>query len=234
MVKRMTVALVVFMMLVTGLVLTLIGGRIASAALGDRTLYWGSQGDDVRQLQVKLKNWGYYDGPIDGIYGPKTYNAVLYFQRKNGLKADGVVGPQTFAALGVAVNLEVKNVAYTKGSISSNDLTLLAKAVYGEARGEPYVGQVAVAAVILNRVESPQFPNTVAGVIFEPGAFTAVSDGQFYLTPNEEAYKAARDALNGWDPTGGALYYFNPATATSSWIWSRPHMTTIGKHRFLR
>ncbi len=207
---------------------------IFTDALGERVLYWGSRGNDVVELQRKLKNWGYYDGSLDGIYGPDTYNAVRFFQRRNGLSVDGVVGPEVFKSLGVNVVNNSQNIANAGTQVTSNDISLLAKAIYGEARGEPYVGQVAVAAVILNRVNSSAFPNTVSGVIFEPLAFTAVSDGQFYLTPNSQAYKAARDAINGWDPTGGCLYYFNPVTATSSWIWTRPHVITIGKHRFLK
>lgn len=124
--------------------------------------------------------------------------------------------------------------ANTPNGFSQNDIQLMANAVYGESRGEPYTGQVAVAAVILNRVNSETFPNTVSGVIFEPGAFTAVADGQIWLTPNENAKKAVVDAINGWDPTGEALYYFNPDTATSSWIWGRPQIKRIGKHIFCK
>ncbi len=209
-------------------------------AVGERNLYWGNQGEDVRLVQQKLINWGYLSGPADGIYGAKTFAAVQLFQRRNGLPVTGNVDAATFRALGFTPKMgdatAVNKTAATQssGTVSANDLHLLAKAVYGEARGEPFEGQVAVAAVILNRVRSPLFPNTIAGVIFEPLAFTAVADGQFYLTPNDEAYRAAQLALDGWDPTGGALYYFNPATATSPWIWSRPYITTIGKHRFCR
>ena len=181
-----------------------------------------------KTVQTKLKRWGYYKGNIDGIYGPKTKEAVKYFQRKNGLSADGIVGPKTAAALGMSLSSS----STSSSSQSSSDLYLLAKCVYAEARGEPYEGQVAVAAVILNRVKSASFPNTIAGVIYQPYAFTAVSDGQINLTPNDTAYKAAQDALNGWDPTYGCLYYYNPATATSSWIWSRKTVVTIGKHVF--
>lgn len=183
--------------------------------------------------QKKLKQWGYYYGAVDGIYGPKTYAAVVKFQRKNGLKEDGVIGQNTRKALGISEK-EVKGVynSTSRGVSRKDDITLLAMAIHGEARGEPYVGQVAVAAVILNRVKHPSFPNTIAGVIFQPGAFTAVDDGQIYLTPNNESYKAARDALNGWDPTGGAIYYWNPATATSKWIWTREVTLKIGKHWF--
>lgn len=178
-----------------------------------------------RTIQTKLKRWGYYKGAVDGIYGSQTREAVKYFQRKNGLAVDGIVGPNTAAALGMTLSS-------SGSSQSSNDLYLLANCVYAEARGEPYTGQVAVAAVILNRVESPSFPNTISGVIYQKGAFTAVSDGQINLTPNSTAYKAAQDALNGWDPTYGCIYYYNPATATSSWIWSRQTVVTIGNHVF--
>ena len=175
----------------------------------------------IKTVQQKLKNWGYYTGNGDGIYGTKTRNAVIYFQKNNGLVADGIVGSKTAAALGMSLS-----------SQSSNDLYLLAKCIYAEARGESYVGQVAIGAVILNRVKSSAFPNTVYGVIYQPWAFTCVSDGQINLEPNQTAYNAARDALNGWDPTYGAIYYYNPATATSSWIWSRKVVVTIGKHNF--
>lgn len=178
----------------------------------------------IKTVQQKLKNWGYYTGSVDGIYGTKTKAAVKSFQRKNGLAVDGIVGKQTAKALGM-------NLSSTTTQTSS-DKYLLAKAIYGEARGEPYNGQVAVAAVILNRVKNPNFPNTIAGVIYQKGAFTAVDDGQINLTPNDTALRAAQDALNGWDPTYGCIYYFNPATATSKWIWSRKQVITIGKHIF--
>lgn len=204
-------------------------------AIAQTTLYWGSSGQEVRELQTKLKRWGYYDGPIDGVYGGGTFTAVKEFQRKNGLAVDGVVGPQTAKALGFNVKAQATGAQYTSGSkgVNRNDeINLLAKAITGEARGEPYLGQVAVGAVVLNRVKSPSFPNTIAGVIYQPGAFTAVSDGQINLPPAESCLKAARDALNGWDPTYGALYYWNPATATSKWIWSRTVRLKIGKHWF--
>lgn len=182
----------------------------------------------TKTVQTKLKNWGYYTGAIDGIFGPKTKEAVKYFQRKNGLTVDGIVGPKTAAAMGI--NLGSSSSSGT--TQSSSDLNLLAKVVYAEARGEPYTGQVAIAAVVLNRVKSSSFPNTISGVVYQPYAFTAVSDGQINLTPNSTAYKAAQDALNGWDPTYGCLYYYNPKTATSSWIWSRKTVVTIGNHVF--
>ncbi len=177
--------------------------------------------NQVKTVQQKLKNWGYYKGSVDGIYGTQTKNAVKKFQKNNGLTADGIVGSKTASALGMSLS-----------SQSSNDLYLLAKCIHAEARGEPYVGQVAIGAVILNRVKSSKFPNTVYGVIYQPWAFTAVNDGQINLKPNQSAYNAARDALNGWDPTYGAIYYYNPATATSSWIWSRKIVVKIGKHNF--
>lgn len=193
----------------------------------------GSSGGEVKEVQRRLKQWGYYDGEIDGIYGTKTIAAVKYFQRKNGLVQDGVTGKATYAALGM--NDSVKALSgntQNNSSYTNSDLYLLAKCIHAEARGESYTGQVAVGAVILNRVKSPSFPNTVSGVIYQKGAFTAVDDGQINLEPNQSAYNAARDAMNGWDPTYGCLYYYNPATATSSWIFSRQTVTTIGKHVF--
>lgn len=190
---------------------------------------YGSRGSEVTTIQTKLKRWKYYTGSIDGIYGSATLSAVKYFQRKNGLTVDGIAGKKTLEAMGIYSSSSSSS---SSSATNSSNLNLLAKVVYGEARGEPYAGQVAVAAVVLNRVKSSSFPNTVAGVVYQSGAFTAVSDGQINLTPNSTAYKAAQDALNGWDPSYGAIYYFNPNTATNSWIWSRPHLVTIGKHRF--
>ena len=207
---------------------------------GSRNLRQGDRGNDVSEVQRRLSRWGYYNGPIDGNFGPQTLTAVRLFQQRNGLPVTGLVANLTFAALGITVRPAQqaqtnKTAAVTPvNSVSPNDMHLLARAIYSEARGEPFEGQVAVAAVILNRVRSPILPNTISGVIFQPLAFTAVADGQFYLTPNEEAYRAAQLAVNGWDPSGGALYYFNPQTATSAWIWSRPYIKTIGRHRFCR
>lgn len=189
---------------------------------------WGSQGDQVTKVQQKLKQYGYYSGSVTGYFGQATYNAVVYFQRKNGLTVDGVVGPTTAAALGITLT----SASVSVGSYNESEVYTLARLVNGEARGEPYIGQVAVAAVVLNRVKSPSFPNTISGVIYQPGAFDAVSDGQINLTPSDDSIRAARDAMNGWDPTGGALYYYNPATATSGWIWTRQVTLTIGKHNF--
>ncbi|MBR4003891.1 MAG: spore cortex-lytic enzyme [Clostridia bacterium] len=179
-------------------------------------------------IQQRLKKWGYYSGAIDGILGPKSVSAIKRFQKNNGLVVDGIVGPKTAAKIGITLSSNSSN----PSKQSSSDLYLLAKCVHAEARGESYQGQVAVAAVILNRVKSPDFPNSIAGVIYQPWAFTAVHDGQINLEPNQTAYNAARDAMNGWDPTYGSLYYYNPATATSKWIYSRQTVVQIGKHVF--
>lgn len=191
---------------------------------------YGSRGSEVRTIQDKLKRWGYYTGNVDGIYGSLTVSAVKKFQQKNGLAVDGIAGTKTLNAMGIMTS------SSSGGSSSNNssNLNLIAKAIYGEARGEPYTGQVAVGAVIMNRVKSSKFPNTISGVIYQRGAFDAVSDGQINLNPDSTAKKAAQDALNGWDPSYGAIYYFNPSTATNKWIWSRPLTVTIGKHRFCK
>ena len=192
------------------------------------TYRMGSSGEQVRTIQTKLKNWGYYSGAVDGIYGAQTAKAVEYFQRKNGLTAAGIVGPATLRALGM------ENSVSTGGAAAgqADSLALLARVISAEARGEPYSGQVAVGAVILNRVEHPSFPNTIAGVVYQPGAFTCMVDGQIDQPVASSALRAAQEALNGSDPSGGAIYYFNPSTATSAWIWSRPLIKVIGKHRF--
>ena len=184
----------------------------------------GSTGTVVKQIQTKLKSWGYYSGSVDGVYGSATEAAVRAFQKKNGLTVDGKAGPQTLKAMGISDS--------TAAGSSGGDVALLARLISAEARGEPYVGQVAVGAVVLNRMKHPSFPNTMSGVIYQPGAFSCLQDGQFNRPVADSCYRAARDALNGWDPSGGAIYYFNPATATSKWIWSRPLLVVIGKHRF--
>ena len=189
---------------------------------------YGSRGSEVTQIQTKLKRWGYYKGNVDGIYGSGTLSAVKLFQKKNGLTVDGIAGTKTLNAMGIY------NSSNSSSSSNSTNLNLLSRLVYGEARGEPYSGQVAVAAVVLNRVKSSSFPNTVSGVIYQSGAFDVVSDGQINMTPNATAKKAAQDAINGWDPSYGAIYYFNPSTATNKWIWSRPMTVKIGKHRFCK
>ena len=183
---------------------------------------FGSRGDEVTAIQRKLSERGYYFAGIDGIYGKSTENAVINFQKDNGLRIDGIAGSETLKALGVEGG----------GSYNSADYQLLARIISAEARGEPYIGQVAVGAVVLNRVEHPSFPDTLAGVVYQKGAFSCLYDGQFNEPIAESAYKAARDALNGMDPSDGAIYYFNPSTATNSWIWSRPLIVTIGSHRF--
>lgn len=185
---------------------------------------YGARGDDVVKIQRKLKQWGYYSGSIDGVFGSGTLAAVKSFQKKNGLTVDGIVGPATAAAMGITLE--------GGANADTGSVWLLARVIYGEARGEPYKGQVAIGAVVLNRVRSASFPNTIAGVIYQRGAFDAVSDGQINLSPDQSAVRAARDALNGWDPTGGCLFYYNPATATSKWMLSRPVLLRIGRHAF--
>lgn len=209
--------------LVCGLTLSLLLVHASFAVVA-----WGSHGEQVRMIQQKLKEYGYFSGNVDGVFGQETYDAVLWFQQKNGLTADGKVGSATAAALGITL---------ANGSISATtyrekEIELLARLVNGEARGEPYIGQVAVAAVVLNRVKHSAFPNTISGVIFQTGAFDAVWDGQFDLEPTSSCIRAARDAMNGWDPTGGCIYYYNPVTATNQWIRTRTVQLTIGKHAF--
>ena len=200
---------------------------IALAQRADAVTYAkGSSGETVREIQQLLLDWGYYSGEVDGIFGSETEDAVEYFQRKNGLTADGIAGPATLKALGMSTG--------SGGSGQESTVELLARVISAEARGEPYSGQVAVGAVILNRVEHPSFPDTISGVIYQNGAFSCLYDGQFNQPVAESSYKAAQDALNGWDPSGGAIYYYNPRTATNQWIRSRPIITTIGKHVFCK
>lgn len=237
-------------MMIGALSLALLAAAVAGVAGGHAThaqtqlvavqtavLRQGSSGGEVKEVQRRLKNWGYYSGAVDGIFGAATYKAVVSFQQKNGLTADGIVGKATYKALGMndSYNALAGTSQSTSGGVNgytSSDVYLMAKAIYAEGRGESYTGQVAIGAVIMNRVKSPDFPNTIAGVIYQKGAFTAVDDGQINLEPNDTAYRAARDAINGWDPTYGCLYYYNPAVATSSWIFSRETVTVIGKHVF--
>jgi len=190
----------------------------------------GASGSMVREIQTRLKAWGYYSGDVDGVYGSRTEKAVRYFQQKNGLSVDGQVGDLTLAALGIQPSGGSGSSGGSGGG--GGDIDLLARLISAEARGEPYEGQVAVGAVVLNRVKHPSFPNTISGVIYQHEAFTCIYDGQFEQPVAESAYRAARDAMNGWDPSYGAIYYFNPSTATSAWIWSRPLIVTIGSHRF--
>ncbi|GIP46602.1 Spore cortex-lytic enzyme precursor [compost metagenome] len=241
----------------------------AQPAFSEQVIDYGAFGKDVYELQGRLSYLGFYHGKLDSYFGPKTRDALKWFQSEFGMEADGLAGPKTklklynatknwkpgmeYANAGGAAKPQTGTGNKTGGEgggagkvkaesadlsasnamgLSENDLRIMANAVYGESRGEPFEGQVAVAAVILNRVKSPSFPNTVSGVIFQPGAFTAVADGQIWLEPNEQARKAVQQALNGWDPSGGCIYYFNPRTATSKWIWSRPQVKTIGEHIF--
>ena len=224
--KKRIFGILIISILVLGLIVTISLQNNTVEALSK----YGSRGSEVKTIQEKLKRWGYYSGSVDGIYGTQTVNAVKKFQKKNGLTADGIAGTKTLNAMGIMTS----STSSSSSSSNSSNVNLLARAIYGEARGEPYVGQVAVAAVILNRVKSSKFPNTIAGVIYQNGAFDAVSDGQINLTPDSTSKKAAQDALNGWDPSYGAIYYFNPSTATNKWIWSRPMTVTIGKHRFCK
>ncbi len=216
--RRLCIALAVVFAVNICLILTV---QNASAASYKR----GSTGSVVTQIQKKLSAWGYYDGAVDGVYGSRTEAAVRYFQEKNGLTVDGKAGDQTLAAMGITTAGPVQSAA-------AGDTALLARLISAEARGESYEGQVAVGAVVMNRIAHPSFPNTLSGVIYQRGAFSCLNDGQFDQPVAQSAYSAARDAMNGYDPTGGAIYYFNPATATSKWIWSRPLIVTIGKHRF--
>ncbi|MBR3768273.1 MAG: spore cortex-lytic enzyme [Clostridia bacterium] len=183
---------------------------------------FGSRGEEVRQIQRKLKSLGFYTGSVDGIYGTATKNAVTAFQKSCGIKADGIAGPTTLLYLGLS----------SSSGYSSSDVWLLAKLIAGEARGENYRGQVAVGAVVLNRVTHASFPDSISGVIYQKGAFDCVTDSNWNVAPSDTAKKAATEALNGWDPTGGAIYYYNPRTATNRWIRTRPVLTTIGNHIF--
>lgn len=221
--RRLLVALVILFAVNIALIL------FAQSA-GAATYRQGSSGEQVRVIQDKLKRWGYYDGAVDGIFGSATAKAVRYFQRSNGLAEDGIVGKNTLAALGI---FNTGSTSTSTGAAAQDaTVNLLARVISAEARGEPYAGQVAVGAVILNRVEHPSFPSTVAGVVYQPGAFTCMVDGQIDQPVAESCVRAAQEALNGSDPSGGAIYYFNPSTATSSWIWSRPLIKIIGNHRF--
>ncbi|HIW33231.1 MAG TPA: spore cortex-lytic enzyme [Candidatus Paenibacillus intestinavium] len=256
--RKLTVFVIVVMLFSTLYMYNKFTDESTVPTFSSATLKVGSYGSDVSELQGRLKYLGYFNGEVDGAFGSQTKSAVTWFQWEFGLTSDGVVGKSTKQKL---VKATAKwNASMTAGpesgsgsgssngdgsnsnstgqsnllGLSENDIQLMANAVYGEARGESYEGQVAVAAVILNRIKHPDFPNTVYGVIFEPRAFTAVADGQIYLTPNENAKKAVREAINGWDPTYGCIYYFNPDTATSAWIWTRQQIMTIGKHIFCK
>lgn len=227
MIKRKSVIISAAICLVAAIIAAFSGLTVAKAA----NIVKGDTTANIKAVQTRLATLGYYTYKVDGIWGSRTKKAVKKFQRDYGLTADGIVGARTEKAL--KITLTGKS-SLSKNTVSSANLDLLAKCVYAEARGEPYTGQVAIAAVVLNRVKSSSFPNTVSGVIYQKNAFTCVSDGQINLTPNASAYSAAKDALNGWDPTNGCLYYYNPATATSKWIWSLKVELKIGKHSFAR
>lgn len=230
--KTIAVILTVFAFFVAG-------GTVIAAEVYNETpvietaLKQGSSGAEVKTMQRKLKNWGYYSGAVDGIFGSQTKKAVIYFQRKNGLVADGIVGTQTLKALGMSASSGGSGSTVSGvGNYTSSDVYLLARLIHSEARGETYTGQVAVGAVVLNRVKSASFPNTISGVIYQSNAFTAVSDGQINLAPDSTSIRAAKDAMNGWDPSYGSLYYYNPVKVTSKWILSRRTVITIGNHVF--
>lgn len=218
--KKLVVSLVVVFFLNALIIGFVQSSPSASAAIYKR----GAQGEVVKQIQQKLKAAGLYNGNIDGIYGSGTENGVRTYQKNNGLKVDGIVGPETLRSMGIADN--------SGSSAQSGDLYLLSRIISAEARGEPYNGQVAVGAVILNRMKHPSFPNTMSGVIYQPGAFSAINDGQFNQPIADISRRAAQDALNGVNPIGEAIYYYNPVTATNQWIRSRPIIKTIGKHVF--
>ena len=227
MIKRKSVIISAAICLVAAIIAAFSGLTVARAA----NIVKGDTTANIKAVQTRLATLGYYKYKVDGIWGSRTKKAVKKFQRDYGLTADGIVGARTEKALKITLTGKSSR---SKNTVSSANLDLLAKCVYAEARGEPYTGQVAIAAVVLNRVKSSSFPNTVSGVIYQKNAFTCVSDGQINLTPNASAYSAAKDALNGWDPSSGAIYYFNPSTATSSWIWSLKVELKIGKHSFAR
>lgn len=223
--KRLLLLWKIAVILLVNILVVLAVAQPALSALSRR----GSRGEEVKQIQTVLKDRELYEGNIDGIYGSQTEKAVIQFQKQMGLTPDGIVGPKTLSAMGLG---DVPSGVTGIGGYSANEVALLARIISAESRGEPYAGQVAVGAVILNRVAHPSFPNTLAGVIYQPGAFSCLDDGGVNAAVADSAYRAARDAINGSDPSGGALYYYNPAKATSQWIFSRPIITVIGQHRF--
>ncbi len=229
--NTIAVILTVFAFFVAGG--SVIAAKVYSEAPAiEAALRQGSSGADVKTMQRKLKNWGYYNGAIDGIFGAQTKKAVIYFQRKNGLTPDGIVGEKTLKALGMSSSGSKTGTTSGSSNYTDSDVYLLARLIHSEARGETYTGQVAVGAVVLNRVKSPSFPNTISGVIYQSNAFTAVADGQINLAPDNTSIRAAKDALNGWDPSYGSLYYYNPVKSTNKWILSRRTVVTIGNHVF--
>lgn len=211
--------------------IAIIAPQLIEPTVSDALSKRGSRGSEVRAIQTRLKNWGYYFGSVDGIYGAQTESAVKKFQKKHGLKVDGIAGKATLYALGLPTGSTTSGGG---GAYSDSDYKLLARIISAEARGEPHSGQVAVGGVILNRVKHPSFPDTLAGVIYQPGAFTAITDGQFNVSVSDSAYKAAKEALNGSDPSGGAIYYYNPDKTSNQWIRSRPVIKRIGSHLFCK
>jgi len=215
-------------------VLFLVTMLVPEKAEAQVVLEVGSSGENVTKVQKRLIQYGYLNGNADGKYGEETRNAVRWFQRTNGLSVDGKVGPKTAAALGVTLSSGGANSSSSSATIISSDHRLLAKLVYAEARGETYKGKVAVAAVVLNRVASSSFPNTISGVVYQKGAFTCVSNGSINNTPTNECIRAALEAMNGWDPTNGCLYYYNPRLTDDQWIRTRTVVTVIGNHKFAK
>ncbi|HHV64429.1 MAG TPA: spore cortex-lytic enzyme [Peptococcaceae bacterium] len=222
-----------FRIMAVSLALCLALSAAGHAALGDRTLSQGSKGAEVKDLQKRLTQLGYQVGKVDGIYGKSTAAAVTRFQKDRGLKADGIAGEKTIKEL-IRLTGESTTSSGKKVGYKNSDVQLLARCIYSEGRGEPYIGQVAIGACVMNRLKHPSFPNTIAGIIYQPQAFSAVADGQINLQPDETAIKAAREAMSGSDPTGGAIYYFNPAKTKNKFMWSRPQIKKIGKHIFTR
>jgi len=232
-VKKITIYLVVIIITYFSATAYFIPYNNAVKALSYK---YGSRGSVIIEVQRRLQKWGYYKGSTDGVYGYETYLAIKEFQHDNGFAVDGVAGDNTLSALGINIgdkNAIAKKTTSASATISNSpDIMLLARLINGEARGEPYLGQVAVGAVIMNRTRDPKYPSTIAGVIYQPGAFDAVTDGQINADLLQSSINAARDAINGWDPSDGALFYFNPATSTNAWIWSKPLIKVIGNHRF--
>lgn len=231
---RSRIAVILLLSTIFLIILTVWDDSTASAETPRRTLFWGSRGGDVWLLQRRLIAWGYFAGPADGVYGGRTFTAVRAFQRRNGLFADGVVGASTWRALGYGARAAATAVRGVRGVSVSNDVNLIAHLIQGESANEPYIGQVSVGAVIMNRLKSPKFPHTVAGVVYQPLAFESVSNGRYNLPPSAENYRAARDAVNGWDPTYGCTFFWNPAKRVSPWIWTRQIIVKYGGHVFGR
>lgn len=229
--KKLLISIPFLLIMISGILIM----STSSQAQQRPTLYWGSSGNNVSQVQQRLANWGYYKGPIDGIYGATTFQAVSNFQRKNGLPADGIVGAQTWNAMGLGT-APAPSPAYqpTKGVSASNDTVLLARAIHAEAESEPYIGKVSVGAVLLNRVTSPLFPQTLSGVIYQGKALESVANGRVNSQPNDDSVRAATEALNGWDPTYGCLYFWNPSKPVNPWIWTRQIIVQYGSHVFAK